>query len=203
MKYTDYIVDHEAFVFELDDVLYPEKDYWLQVYYLFAQFIEYGEQVEAEGIVRFMEESYRDQGRQGIFERTAAQFSLPEKYKVNFDLLQQNVRLPLKLLLFAPVLDFLEAVREAGKPVFLLVEGDPVMQLNKIRQMDWNGLEQYLKVYFLAEMAGGYKEGIERIATENELKADALLVIGRPKDGTNLAYFNTLRFLTVDKLSVT
>jgi FMN phosphatase YigB (HAD superfamily) len=200
MSSGEYINDNQAFVFELDDVLYPEKDYWLQVYYLFAQFIEYGEQIEAGSILRFMEECYRNEGHFAIFEKTALQFNLPEKYKVNFDLLTQNARLPLKLLLFAPVLDFLKAIRAAGKPVFLLVDGDPAMQLNKIRQMEWNGLEQHLKVYFLAEMPNGYIDGIERITMENNLKSNEILFIGKEKDGTDLAYFNTLRFLASGNL---
>ncbi|MET1054435.1 MAG: HAD hydrolase-like protein [Pedobacter sp.] len=203
MKHDDYIKDNKAFVFELDDVLYPSKDYWLQVYYLFAQFIEYGEQVEAEGIIRFMEETYRLEGRSEIFEKTAARFNLPEKYHINFDLLQQNARLPLKLLLFAPVLDFLKSIEAAGKPVFLLVAGSPAEQLNKIRQMEWNGLERYLKVYFAEEMDEGYKGGIQKICAENDLQKEEILIVGMPKEGTDLAYFNTLRYVTIDNLSVT
>jgi FMN phosphatase YigB (HAD superfamily) len=198
-----YIKDNQAFIFELDDVLYPSKDYWLQVYYLFAQFIEYGEQIEASGIIQFMEETYRQEGRQGIFEKTALRFNLPEKYHINFDLLQQNARLPLKLLLFAPLLEFMKAVQDAGKLLFLLVEGKPEEQLNKIRQMEWNGLERYLKVYFLEEMEGGYKEGIDKICLEHRLKTEEILIVGKPKYGTDLAYFNTLRFVSTDNLSVT
>ena len=48
MKYQEHINTKQAFVFGLDDVLYPVKDYQLQVYYLFAQFIEYGEQIDAQ-----------------------------------------------------------------------------------------------------------------------------------------------------------
>lgn len=203
MTVNTYIEDNKAFVFELDDVLYPAKDYWLQVYYLFAQFIEYGEQIPAEGIVRFMDETYRSEGRSEIFEKTAAQFQLPEKYHINFNLLQENARLPLKLLLFAPVLDFLKAVHDAGKPVFLLLDGNPAEQLNKIRQMEWNGLERYLKVYFVAEMENGYVGGIDKICAENNLKEDEILIVGSPKDGMDLAYFNTLRFVSIDNLSVT
>lgn len=203
MKHQDYIKDNKAFVFELDDVLYPAKDYWLQVYYLFAQFIEYGEQIDGNGIIRFMEEAYRLEGRTGIFEKTAAQFQLPEKYHINFNLLQENARLPLKLLLFAPVLKFLQSIQKAGKPVFLLVEGKPAEQLNKIRQMEWNGLERYLRVYFVEEMDQGYEGGIEKICAENDLQKEELLIVGRPKDAADLAYFNTLRFVTNDNLSVT
>jgi hypothetical protein len=202
MIQEQYLNANRAFVFELDDVLYPAKDYWLQVYYLFAQFIEYGEQIEASGIIHFMEKTYREEGRAGIFEKTAAAFSLPEKYHINFDLLQENARLPLKLLLFAPVLDFLKAVQQAGKPLFLLVDGKPAEQLNKIRQMEWNGLETYLKVYFLEEAATGYQGAVENICLENQIDVKEILFVGLPKDGTDLAYFNTLRFVPAEKLSV-
>ena len=40
MKYTDIDKRKQAFVFELDNVIYPEKDYLFQVYYLFASAIE-------------------------------------------------------------------------------------------------------------------------------------------------------------------
>lgn len=195
-----YISDHQAFIFELDDVLYPEKDYWLQVYYLFAQFIEYSEQIEGQLIISFMESTYRKEGNTGIFSKTAAQFNLPEKYQLNFDLLQQNAKLPLKLLLFAPVLSFMQMIRETGKPVFLLADGNPAQQLNKIRQMEWNGLEQYLKVYFIAEMIEGVPEALERIMVEYNLKSEDVLVIGKLPADQNLAYFNTFPFLPVSKI---
>lgn len=200
MTKRDYINTYQGFIFELDNVLYPEKDYWLQVYYLFAQFIEYSEQKEGEEIVRFMGEIYHKEGNVNIFAKTAERFNLPEKYQVNFDLLQQNARLPLKLLLFAPVLEFLQLVRESGKPICLLVDGDPVMQLNKIRQIEWNGLEQYLKVYFIAEMEGGIAETLERIRAESGLNSEDIVVIGKLKDDNDLAFFNTFNFLITDKL---
>jgi hypothetical protein len=200
MTKRDYINTYQAFVFELDNVLYPEKDYWLQVYYLFAQFIEYSEQKEGGEIVHFMGEIYHKEGNTGMFAKTAKRFDLPEKYQVNFDLLQQNARLPLKLLLFAPVLEFMQLIRASGKPIFLLVGGDPVMQLNKIRQMEWNGLEQYLKVYFTAEMEGGIIETLEKIRLECGLKSEDIVIVGQQKEENDLAFFNTFNFLITDKL---
>lgn len=179
MKYQQYTESNRAFIFELDDVLYPEKDYLLQVYYLFAQFIEYTAQIEGPEMVRFMEEVYLKEGPDVIYDRTAAQFGLGEQYRVNFDLLHRNAKLPLKLLLFAPVLSLMQEIKEAGKPLFLLADGDPAQQLNKIRQIEWNGLEQYLKVYFLAETATGKAaETIELIQLQYDLPAEEILLIG-------------------------
>ena len=197
---TDYIQNNSAFVFELDDVLYPEKDYWLQVYYLFAQFIEYTEQTESADLLAFMQQEYAKSGREDIFEKTAAQFGLPKKYKENFDLLQQNARLPLRLLLFAPMLELLQAIKLAGKPVYLLLEGHPGQQLNKIRQMEWNGLETYLKVYFTAEILEGYQGVLQEIVLQSGLKSKDILVIGKQKSTKDLANFNTFGFLPVHNI---
>ena len=203
MKYQDDIEDNEAFFFELDNVLYPEKDYQLQVYYLFAQFIEYGEQVDAQPIIRFMENTYLEEGHDGIFEKTAAQFDLDAKYSINFDLLQQNARLPLKLLLYAPVLKFLQEVIAAGKKLFLLTSGDPLKQLNKIKQIEWNGAEQRLVVYFADEIDNGsYPGAIDAVILNHDLDRDKILMIGQEKMHKNIALSSNIKFLSIGKLLV-
>ncbi|WP_158800527.1 haloacid dehalogenase [Pedobacter sp. L105] len=210
MKYQQYTDNSKAFIFELDDVIYPEKDYLLQVYYLFAQFIEYTEQIDGPEIVSFMGEIYAKEGTEGIYERTAAQFGLGEKYRVNFDLLHRNAKLPLKLLLFAPVLSLMQEVKAAGKPLFLLADGDPAIQLNKIRQIEWNGLELYLKVYFLAETATrSVAETIELIGIQYDLREEELLLVGLNKPIVNPEYATDVNFrlkrlnsLTINELFV-
>jgi len=210
MKYQEYIDANQAFLFELDDVLYPEKDYLLQVYYLFAQFVEYTDQIAGQEIVSFMEKSYSEEGADAIYDKTAKRFGFGEKFRVNFDLLQENARLPLKLLLFAPVLSFLQEIREAGKPIFLLADGIPAQQLNKIRQIEWNGLELYLKVYFLAETAtGSIEETIELIDIEYDLVEKEILLVGLGKPairGDRNSEINLrlkrLNFLSISELFV-
>lgn len=196
-----FLEEKQAFVFELDDVLYPEKDYLLQVYYLFAQFIEYGEQLNATEILQFMQEKYLADGPEDIFSQTAAKFNIPLKYQVNFDLLLQNARLPLKLLIFNKMLTSLQEIVAKGKQLFLFVSGDPAMQLNKIRQIEWNGLEQNLVVYFAAEI--GEKPsaaGLKLILEKHGLKREDLLFIGREGLDSACALNAKIDFLAVDKL---
>jgi FMN phosphatase YigB (HAD superfamily) len=203
MDSTKYIEDYDAFFFELDNVLYPEKDYLLQVYYLFAQFIEYGEQIDGQGIIRYMEKTYLEEGAEGIFEKTAKQFGLDNKYKVNFDLLQQNARLPLKLLLFAPVLKLMQGIIESGKKLFLLTEGDPLTQLNKIKQLEWNGVEQHLMVYFAEELSSGrISEALDQVMQHHQLKADQSLMIGEGNRHQNITLSSQIKFLPIGKLLV-
>jgi len=203
MIYKDDIKDNDAFIFELDNVLYPEKDYLLQVYYLFAQFIEYGEQIDAQGIIAFMNDVYLKEGHADIFDQTAAQFGLDQKYRVNFDLLHQNARLPLKLLMFAPVLSFMQEIHQSGKKLFLLADGDPLKQLNKIRQMEWNGVEQYLTVYFTEEIAkGSTAAAVVEIINKHALDAKKTMFIGLNNLNQDSALSYEIKFLTISKLLV-
>jgi hypothetical protein len=106
MAFEDLISGKKAFILGLDNVLYPEKDYLLQVYYLFSEFMAYSEQLDAEMVINFMRGEYFEDGSDELFEKTADQFHIPVKYHSNFLLLHQNARLPLKLLLYQQMLVF-------------------------------------------------------------------------------------------------
>jgi hypothetical protein len=201
MEAEQYLQKYNSFIFEFDDVLYPQKDYQLQVYYLFAQFIEYAEQKDAVAILDYMKADFDAHGHDGIFKRTSVYFNLDVKYKVNFDLLMQNVRLPLKLLLFDRLLHFLKSIVDSGKQIFLLVSGDPVMQLNKIRQTEWNGLETSLVVYFSEEFEEQSTEAIIlNILDKHNLKVDDTLFIGHESQAILINYASGINYQNGIKL---
>jgi FMN phosphatase YigB (HAD superfamily) len=139
-------------MFELDDVLYPQKDYLLQVYYLFSNFLEFTEgHPKASELSEFFKISFGFHGSQGIFEKAQEAFGIDRKYKDNFERLHTVARLPLKLLLFQNMLKLMQELVIDRKSLFIVTNGDPEQQLNKIKQVEWNGLEKYLTVYFANE----------------------------------------------------
>lgn len=199
MVFEKYLQEKQSFVFELDNVIYPEKDYFLQVYYLFAQFMEYGEQLNAEAILKYMQETYQAEGANDIFAKTAAKFNIPEKYKVNFDMLMHSARLPLKLLIYAEVLNFLQSIVLERKQILLLVSGNPSSQLNKIKQTDWNGLEKYLTVFFTEEFETE-KDALKLILEKQELKKETVLLIGNSNFAKSSALQCKVDYLDVNEL---
>ena len=203
MRPEKLLKNKQAFVFELDNVIYPEKDYLLQVYYLFAQFIEYGEQLNASDIVKYMQEEYHAHGTVDLFEKTAAEFKIPEKYKVNYDLVMQNAKLPLKLLIYNKALTFLQEIVANGKQVFLFVDGDSLMQLNKIRQIEWNGLEKSLIVYFSEESEPKPStKGIEMILERHDLKPAQMVLIGAKSADQKCALNAEIEFLAIEEVLI-
>lgn len=152
ITYTQIDARKKAFVFELDDVLYPEKDYLLQVYYLFAGFLELKEMLDAGIVTKLMTDTYNQSGPAQVFNSVRERFLIDEQYRYNFDLLHQTARLPLKLLLYKDALTLLQEMVIDRKQIFILSNGDPLQQLNKIKQVEWHGLENYLTCYFADEI---------------------------------------------------
>jgi len=201
MAFEAYTRHKKAFVFELDNVIYPEKDYMLQVYYLFAQFMEYGEQMDAGSMLQVMQDTYYKQGAGQVFDQAAAVFSVPEKYRLNFNMLLTAAKLPLKLLIFSEVLKFMQEIVIERKQIFLFTDGAPAIQLNKIRQTEWHGLESYLEVHFSAESKPKPSpEGLLGIQEKHQLKKADLLMIGKTATDRICAENAGIDFLNADKL---
>jgi len=204
MSFEEYLYKKEAFVFELDNVLYPEKDYLLQLYFLYAQFIEYAEQISASEIIKYVEITFLNEGKADLYDKVTKQFDIPEKYRINFELLLSNARLPLKLLIFEEVLRLLQAIVLERKQIFIFTDGNPLMQLNKIKQMEWHGLEQYLTLFFSAETAPKPSPmGIETIIDTYGIDRKKMLMIGSNEVDKQCADNALIEFLNVDKLLLT
>jgi FMN phosphatase YigB (HAD superfamily) len=180
LQYSQLPTSKKAFIFELDNVLFPEKDYLLQVYYLFAQFIEYTETVPfATELTDFLKLSYETHGAQGIFDRAKETYNIDEKYRSQFDMLYTTARLPLKLLLFQDALTLLQEIVTDRKQIFIVTNGNPDQQLNKIRQTDWAGLENYLTVFFANETIPKPETNVlDSIYTQHNFLRKELLIIG-------------------------
>jgi FMN phosphatase YigB (HAD superfamily) len=178
MNYTDIDKRKTAFIFELDNVLYPEKDYLYQVYYLFASLLEYVEFIDAKETTNLLINTYISEGKDFVFDRLKERFNIEEKYRFNLDNLLINAKLPLKLLLYKNMLNLLQEIVIDRKKVFIVTNGKPEQQLNKIKQTEWHGLEQYLIVYFAEETVSKPEpDAIDLLIKDHGLRRRDLLMI--------------------------
>lgn len=199
LTYADLDPAKKAFIFELDDVLYPRQDYILQVYYLFANFLEYTETMPpAKDLVEFLKNAYLASGEKGIFQKAAATFGIDEKYKENFDRLHVSAQLPLKLELYPAASKLLQAILDDQKSIYLLTGGNPLMQLNKMKHMDWQGLERQLKVYFKDEIKlVSAAEPLIYLIGDNNLDIKDVLSISNSESDKNGAAENKIDYLDI------
>ena len=64
------------------------------------------------------------------------------------------------------------------KKIYIVTAGNAEQQLNKIKQTEWNGLEQYLTVYFSDELNQPKAEIFQKILDDNNLSPNEALVVG-------------------------
>ena len=178
-KYTDIDSRKKAFIFELDNVIFPAKDYLFQVYYLFAGFIEYLEAWDAKPITDLMVDTYVKHGEDAVFDDVKYKFGIDEKYRANFENLLLTAKLPLKLLLYQNILSLMQDVVVDRKQLFIVTNGNPVQQLNKIKQTEWHGLEAYLTCYFTQETKPKPEpDAIDQLLNKHGLQRKEVLMIG-------------------------
>lgn len=205
LKYKDIDPAKKAFVFELDNVIYPERDYLLQLYYLFANFIEFTEGFPSgKDLTDFFKTAYTHHGDQNIFDRAIQAFGIDEKFRDNFVRLHATAILPLKLLLYSNIFTLMHEMIVDRKQIFLVTNGKPEVQLNKIRQMEWNGLEQYLKVYYAIEINLKPNPAIlSYILDEHQLSKGDIMIIGATAidkefaKSSNVDYVNVNEFMSI------
>lgn len=201
LRYKDLDPRKRVFVFELDNVLYPEKDYLLQVYYLFSNFIEFTEGFpQATDLTEFFKKAFLHHGDEDIFDRAKEAFGISEKYRENFYRLYHTARLPLKLLLFSNVLTLLQEIVVDRKEIFILTNGKPEIQINKIMQTEWSGLEKYLKVYYSREINQKPEPDVmSYILKEHHLLRQDLLIIGANETDKEFAASSGIDYLNIDE----
>lgn len=197
MKYNDIDPRINAFIFELDDVLFPEKDYLYQVYYLFTAFLEYIESINAQEATDFMISTYLTEGKEVIFDYLKKKFNLDEKYSHNFNHLSETAKLPLKLLLYPQMLNLLQDIVIDRKKIFIVTNGSPGQQLNKIKQTEWSGLENYLTCYFADEIAPKPEtDCIDLLIKKHDLQRRNILMIGNSDTDMRCAEACGIDYLT-------
>jgi FMN phosphatase YigB (HAD superfamily) len=178
IQYKDIDQRKQAFIFELDNVLYPEKDYLFQVYYLFSSLLEYTELSDAKQTTDLMVNTYNTNGEGAIFDELKDKMGVDEKFRKNLEVLLHTAKLPLKLLLYQNILTLLQEVVLDRKKLFIVTNGNPQQQLNKIKQMEWHGLEPYLTCYFADEtLPKPEPDVIELLMKEHSLQRRDLVMI--------------------------
>lgn len=168
----------KLYLFEIDDVLFPKKDYLLQIYYLFAQFVEFTEgKAMAQEMVEFMKDVYLDKGEDAVYTETERRFQFSSNYKENFERLMVNGLLPLKLFLYNEIKLLFASILERGAQIAILTKGNPALQLNKLKHLDWQGFEKNVKIYFIDELNFRNIDPFSYIASENQLTISDLIFI--------------------------
>lgn len=163
-------IEKKLYLFELDDVLFAKRDYFVQVYYLFSSFYAFTEgNIQTNEMAQFMAKIYDLHGADHVFTTTKTIFNIEDKYEDNYNRLIANAQLPLKLELLPSIRTLLSKLVQQKKHIAILTKGNPIEQLNKLKHLDMeelSSLRNTLKVYFSDELNYRGLNPIEYIAQE-------------------------------------
>ncbi|AMR33308.1 haloacid dehalogenase [Mucilaginibacter sp. PAMC 26640] len=200
--YSDIDQRKKAIILDLDNVLYPEKDYIYQVYYLFASLLEYTALNDAMQTTTLMVDTYVNKGPDAVFDELVVRLNVEERFRANLTDLMTTAKLPLKLLLYQNMLSFIQEAVTDRKKIFIVTNGNPHRQLNKLKQMEWHGLEPYLICYFADEtMPKPEPDVLELLMKDHDLQRRDLLMIENSEtdvlcaQATGIDYINVNEFL--------
>lgn len=100
------------------------------------------------------------------------------------------------------MLSLLQEIIIDRKKVFIVTNGKPEQQLNKIKQVEWHGLEQYLTVYFAEEtFPKPESDVIDLLIKDHSLQRRDLLMIANSEtdklcaEACGIDYINSKEFL--------
>lgn len=99
------------------------------------------------------------------------------------------------------MLKLLQDIVVDRKKPFIVTNGKPVLQLNKIKQTEWHGLENYLKVYFADEIIPKPEpDVIDLLISDHHIQRRDIVLIGNSEtdrltaEACGLDYLNSSDF---------
>lgn len=196
-----YPLRYKAYIFDLDNTIYPEKDYLYQVYYLIGKYIEEKEKASSKEITEFLVYQFEKSGRKNLLNKLLDKFSLPESYMEDMLEIMRTAKLPLKLHMFKPVFELMQELVSNKLKIYILTNGNPGQQLNKIKHIEWLGLEDQVTCYFANEICPKpAPDALNHILTTHSIEKDDVILIGDSKEDEYCAKAAGVFFMDVKEL---
>lgn len=190
------------FIFDLDNTIYNEEEYLLQAYSAICdQLADSAHRHDRESLLKLMLNIYNQEGREKLFDKFLSRSglglsNLPECLKIlrTFDPER-------KIELFPETEKILKYLIKLGKKVFVLTNGNPDQQRNKIRSLVWNNLDNRITFILANEIEPKPSPaGIIRILEITGIEKEKTIFIGDSPIDRECASAGSIQFLNINDL---
>lgn len=146
----DYLKGFDQIIFDLDDTLIYEIDY------LFAGYLEIAKNfgkssLEKTRMFTYLVDNFKLGNRSKLFNDFIYSFSLNESDIVKMLTILRNVKIKGSLRLTNEAKIILYLLMVLNKKYYVVTNGNPIQQSNKLKQINWDGLPMPTKVVFANE----------------------------------------------------
>jgi FMN phosphatase YigB (HAD superfamily) len=198
---SDLMGSYKAFVFDLDNTLYEEKDFLFAVYAKIDEYLngKYGVREYSS----FLKNTFLSDGRAQLLDKLIAEYSLPAGEKeVLLSMFRNTIAQP-SLSLYEGALDLMAALNRKGIQIFILTNGNIEQQKNKIRSINWETLLDHVSVYY----ANSYEKkpspkALLALMTDHGLMRDELVFIGDAESDRLCALDAGVRYVPLETLLI-
>ena len=146
---------YKLYVFDLDDTLYRETDYLFAAYGRIGAYLAGGDAVKAQEYTRFLCDSFKQDGRQGLFQRLSERYTLHVPTEQLLGILR-STSCPLEM--YEPMRQVLDELLQAGKQVMILTNGNPQQQQQKITNLRL--FHNHMSIDLVMEVFGDYNKKV-------------------------------------------
>ena len=172
---------YDTIIFDLDDTLYPEIEYLTPAFKAISEVIEAKYAVNALEINRFLIKTFEKEGRSMLFNKCFNHFLKIENETENgrgnegenevengqntegvyfedmpistYLQILRTVKISQKIALFPYAYRLIPQLLAEKKQLFVLTNGNPQQQRNKIAHLDWQNLDAQMTFVFANEFA--------------------------------------------------
>ncbi|WP_165784604.1 HAD family hydrolase [Solitalea longa] len=195
------INDFDVFVFDLDDTLYPEIEYLKYAYAEIADYVSQKYQLNRDSINTFLIDTFLTEGRVKLFDKLIKTYFLDQDDVVSFLEILRNVSINNIIEPFPLIIDLLRTLKERNKLVFILTNGNPVQQKNKIESINWHDLNSFFTPIYANLLAPKPSPiGLFEILKLSSAVSEKIIFIGDSEVDRLSAYNAQMAFLDVNRM---
>lgn len=190
------------FIFDLDNTIYNEDDYLFLAYSEIAR--EFSHNVPGYSEKEFYEvlkKIYLSQGREKLFDKFLAEIGVETSFIPKCLDILRNFAPREKMIPYPVIKRVLLHIVGLGKPIYILTNGNPQQQKNKVSNIEWDGLDRSLKFIFANELEPKPSpKGVLHILDLTGVDKKDTIMIGDSETDYNCAMNSGISFLNVSEI---
>jgi phosphoglycolate phosphatase-like HAD superfamily hydrolase len=191
------------FIFDLDNTIYKEEDYLFQAYRAIAEYFNtILPSCSINDLFSILKILYQKQGREKLFDKFLDSIRLDSSYLPECLKILRSFNPTKPLETDKTVKKLLVSLKSHYKPVFVLTNGNVVQQKNKIKNIEWGGLDQSIHFVFANEIEPKPSAaGVEHIIRISGIEKNKTVMIGDSEIDFNCAMNSGITYFDVKDLS--
>lgn len=196
---SENIKKYEVVILDLDNTLYDESEYLYSAYRRIGEYIQSLTGYTENPYTPFLIETFEQEGREGLFDKLLSHFNLEQQVTCAsiLSVLRDN---SIVLTVFEPMKELIGQLIGRKQTIYILTNGNPRQQRNKVASLDIQGLLPFIKVVYANEYIPKPSPFcVEEILREEKVSPQHAVLIGDSDIDKITAEQAAIHFIHVNK----